>query len=147
MHKELKDLCKVVEDELKDATERIHSAGDKLTAGDINYLDKLTHIMKSLKTTIAMTDAEDSSSYDYSGRRSYNGSYDGSYDGSYEDMSNRSYARGRGARRDSMGRYSSEDGYSRAEDDMISELRSMMPGLPEEKKREVQRFIKKMEEM
>jgi len=143
MHKELKDLCKVVEDELKDAAERVHSAGDKLSVGDINYLDKLTHIMKSLKTTIAM---DEGSSYDYSGRRSYTGSYDGSYDdGSYDDM--RSYARGRGAKRDSMGRYSSEDGYSRAEDDMINELRSMMPGLPEEKKREVQRFIKRLEEM
>lgn len=60
----------------------------ELSAGSLDVIDKLTHSIKSIDTIIAMEDAG------YSG-------------GGY------SYARGRGsnARRDSMGRYSS-DNYS-----------------------------------
>ena len=59
-----------------------------------------------------------------------------------------SYARGRGAgaRRDSMGRYSS-DGYS-GNDEMVSELREMMQDAQDEKTRmEFQKFISKIESM
>lgn len=70
--------------------------------------------------------------------------------GSYEDerggnrSGGRSYARGRGrnARRDAMGRY------SRANDDMIEQLRMMMQEAPDERTRqEFQRFITKVEQM
>ena len=49
---------------------------------------------------------------------------------SYRD--DRSYARGRGrsARRDSMGRYSREGGYSRAENDFRAELQELMHEAP-----------------
>ena len=81
----------------------------------------------------------------------YSRGYDrGSYRGSYGDGS---YAMGRGrgryANRDSMGRYSSR-GYSRAEGDMaeiVEELKGMMSDLPEDKQREVQRFVEKVERM
>ena len=43
-----------------------------------------------------------------------------------------------------MGRYS---GAERDMDGLVAELRDMMPDLPEEKKREVQRFIQKVEQM
>lgn len=50
-------------------------------------------------------------------------------------------------RRDSMGRYSREGGYSR-NDEMISELREMMEGAPDDRTREeIQRLISKMEQM
>ncbi len=58
------------------------------------------------------------------------------------------YARGRGrnARRDSMGRYSSEE-YSRT-GDMVQELRDLMRDAPDERTRqEFQRFIQKIEQM
>ena len=61
-----------------------------------------------------------------------------------------SYARGRGrnARRDSMGRYSREGGYSRAADDMVRELRELMQDAPDDRTRqEFQRFIQKIEQM
>lgn len=61
-----------------------------------------------------------------------------------------SYARGRGrnARRDSMGRYSREGGYSRAADDMVRELRELMQDAPDDRTRqEFQRFINKIEQM
>lgn len=59
-----------------------------------------------------------------------------------------SYARGRGrnARRDSRGRYSSE-GYSRNED-MAMQIREMMEDAPDERTRqEFQRFLGKLENM
>jgi hypothetical protein len=106
----LYDLCGYISDEIEDANDKIRQAGGKLSAGDIDYIDKLTHALKSIKTTIAMTEAEDGS-YD-------DGMGDG-HDGRSMRMMPRggmSYARGRGryAKRDSMGRYSSR-GYSRAE--------------------------------
>lgn len=65
-------------------------------------------------------------------------------DRSYND--GRSYARGR--RRDSMGRYSSEGGYSMAGDEMIDELRDLMQDAPDEQTRmEFQRFIQRIEQM
>lgn len=57
---------------------------------------------------------------------------------------------GRNAKRDSMGRYSREDGYSYAEDDMneiISDMRGIMSKLPADKQREVRAFIDSMERM
>lgn len=59
-----------------------------------------------------------------------------------------SYARGRGsnAKRDSMGRYSSE-GYSRA-DDLMDSLYDLMDDAPNDRVRqEMQKFITKMEGM
>lgn len=96
----------------------------------------------------------------YSQRNSYEGNQGGgrySYEGgnrggSYTGGSyaRRGRGRGRNARRDSTGRYSNEMGYSRAEEDMdsmIQELREMSMELPQDKQREVQKFIQKIEQM
>ena len=131
------ELCEMLSRELEDANEKIRKAGGKLSAGDLEYVDKLTHAIKSLKTVIAM---------DEQGEDGYSGYYRPMY--TYADgrggMTNRStrgsYARGR-ARRDSMGRYSrAED----AMDDVLEEMRGMMGDLPEDKRREVQKFIDRM---
>lgn len=62
-----------------------------------------------------------------------------------------SYARGRGrnARRDSMGRYSSEGGYSRADEleEVVESIQSMMDQLPQNLQREAQMFVQKLEQM
>ena len=84
---------------------------------------------------------------DMRGGRSYRGSYD---DGSYDDGMGGSYARGRGrnAKRDSMGRYSREGGYSRADgkQEYIEHMRDMMEDAPDEKTRmSIQRMISEME--
>lgn len=140
----LYELCEVIDRELKEATEKVRKAGGKLSAGDVDYLDKLTHMLKSIKTSVAMMEEEEGgysgNRYSYDGRSYGNNSYRGrSYEG-------RSYARGQ--RRDSRGRYS-RDGYSYAEDidSVVEEMRGMMDHLPEEKRREVQRFVDKMERM
>ena len=153
IYEELGDLCETIEHEIRDANEKIKKANGKMSAGDLEYIDKLTHAMKSIKTTMAMIDAEDSTGY--SNARYYNdemggGSYARRYsrDNSYNDGSynSGSYARGRGtyAKRDSMGRYSSE-GYSRASEDMIRELEDLMHDAPDEGTRvKFQSFIEEM---
>lgn len=162
--KDLHELCETISEEIGEANKKIKSAGGKLTAGDVDYVDKLTHTLKSIKTTIAMMEADDgeySSRYSYmgggmsyarDGRGGNRGGQGGSYEGSYEDggmsMRGGSYARGRGrnARRDSMGRYSSERGYSR-DDGMVEQLRELMEDAPNEQiKREMERLVSKIEQ-
>lgn len=131
---DLHELCETISREIGDANEKIRKAGGKLSGEDLTYLDKLTHTLKSLKTTIAMMEAEDGESGRYSmPHYSYGDGYN--YGGSYR--------RGR----DSMGRYTSRRGYS-YDDGMIEELRSLMESAPDEAtKREFRQFIVKMEKM
>lgn len=135
---DLHQMCETLSRELGEANDKIRKNGGKLSGSDLEYVDKLTHALKSIKTTMAMIEAEGEGSY-------AGGSYADGYGGSYGRMS---YARGRGgnARRDSMGRYSSR-GYSR-DQEMISELRELMEDAPDERTRqEFQRFISKIESM
>ena len=101
-----------ITDMLEGELMKIGSEG-KLTNTSLEVGDKAAHFLKSIKTIEAMDEAENGESY--RGGRSYN--YDDGY--TYDGMS---YARGRGryAKRDSMGRYASENrggmsrgGYSR----------------------------------
>lgn len=121
----LYDVCEALMRELDKANDKMKKGGNNLSAGDLEYLDKITHAIKSVKTTIAMEESyyDDGGSYERGGRS--NRSY-GSYDGGS------SYARGRGrnARRDSMGRYSRDGrsyGYSRddAKEELMEHLREM----------------------
>ena len=86
----------------------------------------------------------------YSGRYPYwmGGAYaDGNMGGNGRSYRGRSYAGRRNARRDSMGRYSGERGYSR-DGGMVEELRDLMEEAPDERtKQEFQRFIDKIERM
>lgn len=136
MHKLMEYIC----DELEELERKAEKDG-KLSMAEIQYADTLAHMKKNLLKADEMWDeGEYSMSYERDGGRSNRGS-------SYARGGGR--GRGRNARRDSMGRYSS-DGYSRAEDDMdsmIMELREMMGDLPQEKQKEVQRFIQKIEQM
>lgn len=151
---ELHELCETMGNELADVNEKIRNAGGKMSAGDLEVADKLTHAIKSIKTTIAMMEDEgysgnypdgmggsyDGNSYRYSRE---GGAYRGNNHGSYRG----SYARGRGAnaRRDSMGRYSSR-GYSR-DGDLVDQLHDLMQDAPNENiKREMQKLAEKIEQ-
>lgn len=138
----LYELCETISAEIEKCNEKIRKSGGELSAGDIDYLDKLTHSLKSIKTTIAMMEAESDGGYS----RSYSRYDDGSYrdgvsmnrGGSYRGGS---YARGRNARRDSMGRYSSHDG-------VVEELRSLMGDVKDDSvRRDMQRLVDKIEGM
>ena len=94
----------------------------EMTAGSLDVVDKLAHAVKNLNKILEHEEG-------YS-----NGSYRGTYKGSY-------------ARRDSRGRYSS-DGYSRAAEDITSQLRSMIEQAPNDMtKRELEKLVEKMEQM
>lgn len=155
----LYELCETISMELESCNEKIRQANGKLSPGDIDYLDKLTHCMKSLKAVIGMLEAQDSgySGHFWDGRYYFDGgnSMEGSSNrGSYEGASGRgsyeggSYARGRGrgANRDRMGRYA-ERGYSRAdaEEDFRTEIEELMNKAPDEQSRK--KLEKLMNEM
>lgn len=60
------------------------------------------------------------------------------------------YSRGRGsnAKRDSMGRYSSERGYSRDGMEMADQLRDLMEDAPDETiRKDIERLLRKVEQM
>lgn len=148
---ELHELCETVSGEISEANKKIRSSNGKLSSGDVEYLDKLTHMLKSIKTTIAMMESEEEG--EYSNWYPY---YGGSYaDGNRGGSGNRggmSRARGgRGGRNNNpMGRNQySREGYSYADgmEDLLDEMRGMMGELPEDKRREVERFVNKMERM
>ncbi len=141
------ELCETVAKEIGDANQKIEAAGGKLSGADVDYIDKLTHTMKSIKTTIAMAEAEEngeSGYYPYMGGYGYR---------SYENGGGRSNRRGGGTsnqRRDSRGRYSRENrgGYSRddAKADMVDELRDLMQDAPDERTRmRFKEFIREIE--
>lgn len=136
---ELKEmLCKELEE---------YGKKGELTTGSLDVVDKLAHTIKNLDKIIEKYEEEEYSGRSYARGGSYRG---GSY--AYEDggmMGGGSYARGRtgNVRRDSMGRYSSERGYSRDEN-MVMELRELMQDAPDERTRmEFQKFIQKIEQM
>ena len=47
---DLHELCETISREIAESNEKIRSAGGKLSAGDADYLDRLTHIWKSIKS-------------------------------------------------------------------------------------------------
>lgn len=130
------DICEALNKELEEANEKIKMSGGKMSAGDLELIDKISHAIKSVKTIIAMEES------DYS------------HDMMDDSIRGSSYARGRGsnARRDSMGRYTSR-GYSRgrySRDDGRMEVREqlediMMSAPDEETKRMVKKWINQLD--
>lgn len=128
--KDLESLCDVLSDKIAEKTRKINSSG--MSDGDLETVDKLTHSLASVKKIMAFMEDED-----------YSGYYpmDGTYRGSYRN----SYARGSYARkRDSMGRYSGERGYSR--NTLADKMRDLMMDAPDDRTRqEIQRMVEKLE--
>lgn len=132
--KNLHETCETLSRELGEANKKIERAGGKMSSGDLEYLDRLTHAIKSVKTTIAMMEAEDKgeSGYYMPARM---------YGSSYRD----SYRDGDSYRRDSMGRYSSRRSYDSG---LANELHEIMKKTPDESvKRDIKRAIDKIERM
>lgn len=154
MH-DIYQLKEMLMDELKEFGKK-----GELTAGSLETVDKLSHAVKNLCKIIEAYEEEEEysmagegGSYRYSYEEGRGGGQGGggnySREGRGGSYRGGSYARGRGrnARRDSMGRYSSE-GYSRAAEDMVAQLREMMQDAPDEQTRmEIQKLMKKLEQM
>lgn len=157
----MKALLDYICDQLEEL-ERKASKEGKLSMAEIEYLDKLAHIKKSLLTSEAMWE---DSEFSEAGGGSYGsyarggqggGSSRGGQGGGRSNAESGAYARGRGrgARRDSMGRYSREGGsydggsyeggYSGA-DDFRMELQELMQDAPNEQiKMKLQRLMSEM---
>ena len=117
--------------------------GKKLDAGSLEVIDKLAHTIKNLDKIIETYEDEDYTSA-YNDGMSYEGGNRGGnrYSSRYAMARGDGRGRGRNAKRDSMGRYSSD---SRM---MVEELRDLMNDAPDERtKMEFKRFIEKMEQM
>ena len=126
-------LCKELEE---------YGKKGELSAGTLDIVDKLAHTVKNLDKIIETYEETEYSNYGYEG-----GNMGGSYRGNGYNQGG-SYARGRGrnARRDSMGRYSST-GYSR-NSDIVSQLRGLMEDAPDDRTRqEIQSLVSRMEMM
>ena len=135
--KDLETLCDLLSEKIAEKTRKIKNSG--MTSSDLDQLDKLTHSLKSVKGTMKMEEEDEEG---YSGMYPYMGSYRGSYD---RGGMGGSYARGRrNARRDSMGRYSGERGYSR--NDLADKMRELMEDAPDDRTRmDIQRMVEKLE--
>lgn len=127
-------IKKMLEEELEHITRK-----GELSTGSLDAVDTLTRTIKNIDTICAMAEYEDDYSRD--GEPIHHANIN-RYDGA-------SYGRGRGrsAKRDSMGRYSSGGySYDDAKSGMIMELREAMEKAPDETaKRRVEALIKEME--
>ena len=123
--RELYELKEMLMKELEE-----YGSKGELSAGTLEIVDKLAHTVKNLCKII-----ED--------MEGYSGDYMGYHGRSYGYRDDSSYRGRTNARRDSMGRYSGERGYSR--DGLADELRTLMREAPEEHKQDFQRLIDKME--
>lgn len=128
--------------------QELDELGEKqsLDVGSLDLVDKLAHAAKNICKVIES--CEESYSNTDGMNRSYRGT---SYrDNSYAD--GRSYARGRmNAPRDTMGRYSGMDGYSRHGGEkaieILDDLRGIVRELPSDAKHAVERIIKQHEDV
>ena len=131
--KDLESLCDVLSEKISEKTRKIKNGG--MNDGDLETIDKLTHSLASVKKIMAFMEDEGYSGY------WPDGSYRNSYRGSYM-RNGSSYAKGQ--RRDRMGRYSGEYGYSR--NDLADKMRDLMMDAPDDRTRqEIQRMVEKLE--
>lgn len=117
---------------------------EEITNTSLQHIDSLSHAAKNICKLIESSEEE----YGETDKGHYEGE---SYRGSYGGMSRRGEIRGDGSsyrrRRDRMGRYSRDGGYTK-DDEMISDLREMMESAPDDRTREdFKRLISKMEQM
>jgi hypothetical protein len=139
LYEDLTEICETLSEELRKSNSKLERTGGSLSIGDLDYIDKLTHALKSVKTIKSMVEKEGmNSSFDsngYSSRRGGGRSYD-------SNMGNRSYGRYP---------YTYGDRYMRdysGDEEMLSELRELMQEAPnEETKREFEKFINKIQSM
>lgn len=109
------EIKKKLMDELYEVEEKMKKAsGGKISAGDLEYIHKLTDTIKNIDKIAMLEDGDYSEASEWmADGRMYGNSYD---DGMSYARGGR--GRGRNARRDSMGRYSRDGGGSSYDDGM-----------------------------
>lgn len=142
-------LCEIVTKRLEECWRTLEGT-EEMSVLDIDLVDKLTHALKCIKTSIAMIEDEDENeggasrrSYAREGSyRSYNGGSMRSRDGGSYDDGSYGYSERRG-RSPRTGRYvSREGGYSGHDgiEDILMDVRQM----PESERRKLMAKLEKM---
>lgn len=129
----------------------------ELTAGNLQVVDTLSHAIKNICKIIEAAEMEEYSGRGGQGSYRYEGGSSNRYEGgssnryardgggsSNRNASYASYARGRtgNVRRDSMGRYSRNDGI----EELVENVRDMMQELPPNVQQDAQKFVQKLEQ-
>lgn len=138
----LYELCEIISEKLQECLNNLKAASGVMSVSDIEIVDKLTHAMKCIKTTIAMIEAEEEedgeSRRSYRSMRSYEGgsrrSYEGSYDRGYSNRRGRSPMTGRYVSRD--GGYSGHEGV----EDIMEDIQDMS----ETERRKLKKMLEQM---
>jgi len=156
----LHKLCEALMEELEEYSKKIEKS-DGMSVGDLEAVDKLSHALKSIKTTTAMIEAGEEEGNSYRSGNSnhympwYGTSYESGRGGQGGGNSNRngspnrnnmSFARGgRGNNPTGRNQYSRESGYSYAEEQFEMALQEAMNAAPDEQVREkLQRIMDEM---
>lgn len=127
--KELYKLRDMLCDELEKYGQR-----SEMTASTLDIVDKLAHSIKNIDKIIEAKTMEGNSNRSYGNHPSYGRSYD---DGG-NSMGYNSYG---GRSRDSMGRYSGNEGNS-----LAAQIREVMPMMSRETQQEAQRLLTKLDQ-
>jgi hypothetical protein len=150
MHKLIEYVCEELESLEKKA------AKGSMSAAEIEYADKLASLKKNLlKGDMLYDEAMEDGEYSRAmrpmsdmGETYRGGSYNRNRDGGMSYARGDGRGRGRNAKRDSMGRYSSERGYSQDGQEMANQLRDLMEDAPDESvRRDIERLLRKVEQM
>ena len=120
----LYELCDMTTNKHWMLNEKFAKNNREIPNNDVDLFDKLTHSLKSIKTTIAMIESEE------------DGGYSGNYHGPYAQGNSYRGSSYRNMKRNSMGRYSLTNG-----------LHDMIDYLSEDKMMQVQRYIEEMGRM
>ena len=147
MHEEMNTLFDKLCDELCEYGQK------DLTQDSLKTIDTLAHAAKNVLKVMEGCDGGGSYAYYDEDPRttamggSMRGSYgDGSYRGSYR-MSGKRDSMGRYSRADGTGGGMSNRGYSRGGNNVVDGLRELMYAAPQEMQGEIQRLIKKLDNM
>ena len=118
----------------------------ELTAGSLEVVDKLSHAIKNICKILEASEEEEYSNEQGGGSYAYarGGNRGGRSNAQGGGRNNTSYAQ----RRDARGRYSREQGYSMAGDEIIMELRELMQDAPDAQTRQdIQRIVDRLSQM
>lgn len=136
---------KKIKEAMVEKIEDTYKEHSDLSPNVLSYIDTLAHAAKNINK---ICEAEEGGDY------SMRGSYEGGSNRSYADGMSHGYmpfvyageshggeAYRRGQRRDAMGRYSGEDGYSRGTWDTVNQIEDIIKKAPDEQTRqELQRI-------
>ncbi len=152
--KELDKVCDTLVKELSEKIDAYEKGGNKMTAGDLEMIDKMSHALKENITSIAMLESDERNirggDREFSNRMSHSGDREFSNRMSRSSDMDYSNRMGHSSDMDYSNRtghnYWPYEGYSRNSGSMVDSLRDMMMKEHDDSiRRDIQRLIDRME--